>query len=238
MSTRSLRASWQRLRWQLSLLPLLLAACASGPQPPVWQANAHAALAAHSRAYLNGDERSARQALLEARREVARTGQAEPLARVELTACAAQLASLATLADSESCPAFVPLAQDVGPALRTYADYLAGRWTGLDSTLLPEAQRGVPAAVAAVTAAATDPVALLNGMADPLSRLLAAASLLRAGQLSPAGIALAIDTAAAQGWRRPLLAWLGLEQLRLERAGDVTAAAARQRQRERILQSP
>lgn len=209
----------------LSSLPLFLAACAGGPVAPDWQANAHAALAAHTRAYLAGDDRVARQELSVARREAARTGAADPLARIELAACAVQLASLAVM---DGCPAFAPLAQDASPELQTYADYLAGRWDGLARPLLPPAQAAIPGA-------ADDRG--LSAIADPLSRLVAAAGLLRAGRLSPAGIASAIDTASAEGWRRPLLAWLALEQQRLDQAGDQSAAAARQRQRERILQS-
>jgi hypothetical protein len=34
-----------------------------------------------------------------------------------------------------------------------------------------------------------------------------------------------VDTASAQGWRRPLLAWLGLQQQRAQQAGDAEAVA-------------
>jgi len=206
-----------------------LTACAGGPVPPQWQANTHTALAAHSRAYLLGDDRVAAQELHVARREAARTGAAEPLARVELTACALQTASLSAL---DECAAMAPLAPDLGPDLHAYAAYLTGRWAGLDARLLPEAQRNVPAAPEGAGA-----VAVLAAIADPLSRLVAAAGLLRAGRLPPAGIALAIDTASAQGWRRPLLAWLRFERQRLEQAGDAGSAAVRQRQIDRVLSS-
>jgi hypothetical protein len=65
---------------------------------------------------------------------------------------------------------------------------------------------------------------------EPLSRLVAAGVLLRRGQASPAVLALAAETASAQGWRRPLLAWLGAQALRAEQAGD-TLEAARLRRR-------
>lgn len=60
---------------------------------------------------------------------------------------------------------------------------------------------------------------------EPLSRLVAAALQLRAGSITPAGIAGAVDAASAQGWRRPLLAWLGVQAKRAEDAGDAEAAA-------------
>lgn len=202
---------------------LLLAGCAGGPPVPDWQVNTHGALAAHTAAWLAGRDRVAAQELAIARREAGRTGSAEPLARVELTACAARIASL----DEADCPAVQPLLRDVGAEARTYADYLAGRWDGLDRARLPPAQRGVPVAA--------DALAHLRTIEDPFARLVAAALLLRAGRLPPAGIALAIDTASAQGWRRPLLAWLGFDRDRLRTAGDDEAAAERQRRIDYVL---
>lgn len=200
-----------------SLLLLLLAGCASGPPTPDWQVNSHGALAAHTRAWLAGDGRVAARELAIARREAGRTGSAEPLARVELTACALRIASLA----AEDCPQVQPLLQDAGTAARAYADYLAGQWEYLDRAQLPPAQRGVPVG--------GDAVAVLAGIDEPLSRLLAAALLLRAGRLPPAGIELAIETASQQGWRRPLLAWLAVDRDRRLAAGDSEGAAERQR---------
>ncbi|HUQ25431.1 MAG TPA: hypothetical protein VM140_07155 [Burkholderiales bacterium] len=65
---------------------------------------------------------------------------------------------------------------------------------------------------------------------DPLSRLVAASVQLRTGGIDPAGIARAVEIASAQGWRRPLLAWLGVQLKRAEAAGDgETAARIRRR---------
>jgi hypothetical protein len=58
---------------------------------------------------------------------------------------------------------------------------------------------------------------------EPLSRLVAAGVRLRAGSITPAEIAGAVDIASAQGWRRPLLAWLGVQAKRAEVAGDAEA---------------
>ena len=196
---------------------VLMTGCAGGPVAPDWQAKAHVALAAHVSAWFAGHDRVAAQELDAARREVARTGDSTQLARVELTACAARLASLA----SSDCPAFAPLSQDADAGAQTYAAYLAGRWQGLEAQQLPAAQQAVMMT--------TDALATVQAIEDPLSRLVAAAALLRAGRLPPQGVALAIDTAAKQGWRRPLLAWLGFDRDRLAAAGDKTGAAARQR---------
>jgi hypothetical protein len=66
----------------------------------------------------------------------------------------------------------------------------------------------------------------LAAVADPLSRLVAAGAMLQAGRIAPPDIAIATDTASAQGWRRPLLTWLGVSAQRARAAGD-TAELAR-----------
>lgn len=60
---------------------------------------------------------------------------------------------------------------------------------------------------------------------DPLSRLVAAGVSLKSGSINPAGISAAVDVASAQGWRRPLLAWLGVQEKRAADAGDSETAA-------------
>lgn len=60
---------------------------------------------------------------------------------------------------------------------------------------------------------------------EPLSRLVAYAVALRSGTISPADISAAVDVASAQGWRRPLLAWLGVQEKRALDAGDSETAA-------------
>ncbi len=60
---------------------------------------------------------------------------------------------------------------------------------------------------------------------EPLSRLVAASVQLRSGGIDPAGIARAVDISSEQGWRRPLLAWLGVQLKRAEAAGDSETAA-------------
>jgi len=72
---------------------------------------------------------------------------------------------------------------------------------------------------------------------EPLSRLVAAGVQLRSGTVTPAAIAGAVDIASAQGWRRPLLAWLGVQLKRAETAGDLTAALGLRRRIELISAS-
>jgi hypothetical protein len=59
-----------------------------------------------------------------------------------------------------------------------------------------------------------------RGSDEPLSRLVAESVRFRTGGIDPAGIARAVEIASSQGWRRPLLAWLGVQLKRAEAAGD------------------
>jgi hypothetical protein len=69
-----------------------------------------------------------------------------------------------------------------------------------------------------------DPSPLLSPMADPLSRLVAAAVLVQAGHGSPAVVAAGVQAASDQGWTRPLLAWLGWQLRQAQAAGDAELA--------------
>jgi hypothetical protein len=212
-----MRRAARSTRVAISIWMLALAGCASHPPPPDWQLNAKAASERSVAAYLDGNARVDAQELERARSEIARTGRADLLARIELTRCAAQAASLVF----GPCAAFEALRADADAASRAYADYLAARIAAPDIALLPEPQRAV------ATGAHVDApnVAALRAIDDPLSRLVAAGVLFESGRADPQVIAIAIDTASAQGWRRPLLAWLGVELRRAEQSGAVEDAA-------------
>jgi hypothetical protein len=199
------------------LLAIALTACAGSPVPD-WQLAARGGLARASEAYLSGDTRVAPAEFARARTEVARTGRVDLVARVELTRCAVQVASL----QFEPCAGFERLRADAPPAEQAYADHLQGQ--ALDAArraLLPAPQQ----VAAAPGDGAERDLAVLQGIADPMSRLVAAGVWLRSGRASPAVMNLAVETASAQGWRRPLLAWLGVLKLRAEQAGNPVEAA-------------
>ena len=193
----------------------MLAACASKPLPPDWQADAKGALDASVDDYLKGYTAAAAAGFRTARTATTSTGRPDYVAQVELVRCAAQVASL----DFDDCPGYAALATEATPEQRAYADYLYGRWQALNAALLPAQHQSV---------AATGQVA---GVADPLARLVAAGAAFKAGRITPEGIVQAIDTASNQGWRRPLLAWLGVQAQRAKAAGDAREA---QRIRRRI----
>ena len=69
---------------------------------------------------------------------------------------------------------------------------------------------------------------------EPLARLVSYGVQMRSGRIDPQGIAAAVDIASAQGWRRPLLAWLGVQLKRAEAAGDSETAARLKRRIELV----
>ncbi|MEP6823764.1 MAG: hypothetical protein ABI919_03025 [Ramlibacter sp.] len=196
-----------RLLFAPVLAVVVLAACSSKPQAPDWQMNAHGALERYTDAFLSGNTRVEQAEFQRARDELTRTGDAALVARAELTRCALRVASLVI----EPCVGFDALRPDAPAAERAYGDYLAARITPADVALLPVQHRAV--------ASGQGDAAAVRAMADPTARLVAAGVLLQAGRASPEVLQLAVDTAAAQGWRRPLLAWLGVQLRRAEAAG-------------------
>lgn len=197
-----------------ALIGLVLAACGSKPVQPDWKVNASSSLKAYANAYLKGDTSIAAAEFARARLEMASTGRPDLVAHAELYRCATRTASI----EYDDCPGFAALARDATPAEHAYAAYLSGNWEGLDAALLPEQHRAVVQGKTALAA-----------IADPLSRLVAAGVLMRAQRIAPADIATATDTASEQGWRRPLLMWLGVSLKRAQAAGDSEAAARFQR---------
>ncbi len=201
------------LRRLCLLFAALLTACAGGPPPPDWQLNAQGAIERAQYAYLSGSSTIEATEFARARSEIARTGRVELLARAELVRCATRVASLVL----EPCQGYEALAQDAAPKEQAYASYLAGQVTAAQIPLLPAQHQAL-----ARVGANGSTVASLD---DPLSRLVAAGVLMRRGQADPLSIATAIEAASSQGWRRPLLAWLGVQAQRAEQADDREALA-------------
>jgi len=208
-----------RLRMAVCAPLMLLGACSS-PVPLDWQLDALAAMRGYERAWFSGDTRVAEVEFDRARSELTRTGRADIVARAELARCALRAASL----EFDDCPGYLALAADAAPPERAYAAYIDGRWDGLAAGLLPEAHRNVPSGAGAA----------LAGISDPRSRLVAAGAAFKASRLDAGGVKIAVETASAQGWRRPLLAWLGVQERLAAQAGDAASAAAARRRIELV----
>jgi len=211
------------------LATALLAACGNNPPVPDWQMNAQSSIERSTAAYMSGNARVEAAEYQRAREALASTGKIDLMIRAELIRCAARVASLVF----EDCTGYDRLSQDASPADRAYAAYLSGRASAADAALLPAQHQPVASAsgdTAAVNAA--------QAITDPLSRLVASGVLLRAGRATPQILSDAVDTASAQGWRRPLLAWLGIQAMRATQAGDTAEAQRLQRRITLITEKP
>ena len=198
-----------RVLVKLLVLMVSLAGCVSRPPPPDWQLASSAAARRFEAAWLQGQDRLAAAELTRARSELALTARPDLRARLELLACALRVASLMF----DECPGYLLLAPDASAEQQDYAAYLGGRASARDATQ-----------------------ALVDE--DPLTQLVAAGVLFRQGRLDPAGLGSAVDTASAQGWRRPLLAWLGAQRALALRRGDTQATARIQRRIDLVLEQP
>jgi len=207
---------------------LLLGACAGGPTPPQWQTQSHASLERFTQQYLEGDSKRAERSFAEVKAAVASTGKPELAARMELVRCALGTAAL----DVDACAAYESLRADATTEDQAYGDFVTGRGREQDASKLPEQYRSV--------ATANDEGARNKAMQkieDPVSRLVAAGALFRLAQLSPDGLTAAIDTASAQGFRRPLLACLNVQAKRAEAAGDTAARQSIQKRIDLVYQT-
>lgn len=200
-------------RLLLLVMPLFLAACGGSLPPPDWKLNARSGLEGFEKHYLDGNAKLADLNFAKARAEASRTGRPDLVARLELARCGVRAAAL----EFEPCTGYEALKDGAGAEEKAYAAFLSGAWQGLDVPSLPRQY-------APVLGSGTDD--RLAEIKDPVSRLIAAGVLFRAGRLGPAGISLAVETASEQGWRRPLMAWLGVQLKRAEAAGDQPSANA------------
>lgn len=210
----------------LLIAAALLSACGGTPPPPDWKLNAVTLIEHAQQRWLEGDTKAAELAETKARREIAKSGRIDLLARAELSACATRIASL----DFATCAAFDKLAADAGVSDKVYARFLAADWTGLDAKALPAHYGDLISAKD--DAAANRAVAEIK---QPLPRLIAAALLFRAGRAAPTTLSAAVETASERGWRRPLLAWLEVERKRAQAGGDGEAATLLQKRIDFIL---
>ena len=212
-------SAYRFIKFALIAASVVRSACASGPKPAEWQLNAKGATERAIAAYLEGNTRVELAEMAKARQDISSTGRVDLMARAELLSCASRVASLVF----EPCAGFEKLRLDAPPAERAYADYLAGKLAPQDVNLLPKDQKISAQAVVLRAQPA------ITTVADPLAKLVGAGTVFQAGLASPALVQSAVDAAASQGWRRPLLAWLGVQLAMADKAGDSLEAARLQR---------
>jgi hypothetical protein len=195
---------------------LTAAACATPPPVPPWQGDAFEAIETYRKHYLAGESKRAERDYAVARAAISSTGRLELAARLEVIRCALATAAL----DFDKCAGLDAALLDAGAEERAYGGFLAGRWQEIDARSLPAAYRGVAAAGSEETQNRA-----LRQIEDPVSRLVAAGALLRQARLAPDSVAAAVEAASGEGLRRPLLAWLKVQEKLAESAGDAATLA-------------
>lgn len=206
----------------LSLLCVsTLAACGGGPTVPDWQIDTQAAMVRYTQYYLQGRSKLADASFAKSRAATAATGDIAAVAHLELVKCGVQTAAL----DLSACTAYSSLATTATtPTDAAYYQFIRGLWTGLDSATLPPQYAPLLKAAAIKT---DDYNTQLMQISDPLSRLVAVGVMIERNQFNLKTLQIATDTAAAQGWRRPLLAYLLLQKKNLTDAAQLQQIQSR-----------
>jgi hypothetical protein len=210
---------------------LLLSACGSkGPPVPDWKTDSANYIERFKKAYLQGENTLADLHFKKALDATSGAGRIAETARLWLIQCAVHKASLT----EDSCEAYAELAQaDANAEDLAYYRFLTGKWDQLDVKSLP----GQYAPMLKAAGGGAPPFnAVLKTTADPLSRLIGASILLNRKQADDDTLALAAETASDQGWRRPLLVYLKLQETRARERGD-TAAQTQLAVRIRLIES-
>lgn len=205
----------------------LLAACAQAPTP-AWRSEAHSALGRYENLFMRGEIRLAQLNFERALKEVSATGDFTQVNRVQLARCALETGVL----EFTPCPGYHAQAAD--PAQQAYLRFLGGSWSDDDVALLPVQYRKF----AATARQSAQPVnQTIAEIASPLSRLVAVGVAVERRQFDGATLELATDTASREGWRRPLLVYLGQLKTIAEAKGDMEKARQLQERLDLVLDS-
>lgn len=188
----------------LITLTLLLSGCGGGPTVPDWKIDTQTAMARYTQHYLEGRSKLALASFDKARNASAATANINAVAHLELVKCGVTMAAL----DTSPCTGYTSLAQQNSDASdATYYRFLTGDWQHLDKTQLPSQYHPLLQAQTV-----NDINTAIEQITDPLSRLIAASISYAYLQHDDKTLQIAVATASAQGWRRPLLAYLRLQE--------------------------
>lgn len=196
----------------LVALCFALSACGGGPKTPDWKLDSASLIERYKKAELKGQNVLAERYFEQALAAAGSAARIEETARLHLVRCATRQASLAF----EPCSGYLEYAKFGASAEdEAYHRFIGGQWGELDTGKLPAQYRSF--------AANRDPAmnaALLQEIRDPLSRLIASSIAIMRKQADDATLKLAADTASEQGWRKPLLVYLKLQETRAGLKGD------------------
>ncbi len=190
----------------LLIIVLMICACGGAGQVPVWKEKGYIHMEEYKTGFLTGREASTEPHFEKARKEIAAGNDIGLLTIAYLTKYALHTASLEPFDASD----FAKLYRlEPHPADMAYCHFLKGNFSAVDPKALPAKYAGLlKAAVARDAAAAGREISAID---DPLSRLIACGVWTRYLPADETILQIGIDTASANGWRRPL--WAYLEKL-------------------------
>lgn len=186
------------------VLALLIFICACGSQPiPQWKDTSFRQLENYKINFLTDNEDATEPHFAKAKKAISSNNDLNLLAIVYLTKYALHTAALEDFDDSE----FLRIDKlQPDAANRSYYDLLKGNFGQIETNKLPAvyskllpllANKNLPAAAREIAA-----------IDDPLSQLIACGVWVKYLPPDEGILRIAIDTAARQGWRRPLWAYL------------------------------
>jgi len=206
---------------------VMLTACGSGgPPPPDWKTDAADLIERYQKHALLGENTLAERYFQQAVAATGGAGRVAETAHLWLVRCATRRAMLI----DDACAEYAELASIEPDAVdQAYYQFVTLRWDGLNVAQLPTQHRDL------VRAPAGKRHETLSRIADPLARLLDASLLVMRQEADAATLALAAETASAQGWRQPLLTYLKLQEKQAADQGNV-AEQARLARRIRLVE--
>jgi hypothetical protein len=211
---------------KLLVLTLLIFLCACSSQPiPQWKDTASRQLENYKVNFLTDKEDATEPHFVQAKKAISSNNDLNLLATAYLTKYALHTAALEDFDERD----FLRIDQ-LQPQTnnRAYYDLLKGNFGQIDPGRLPaDYSRLLPLMVNRNLSAANREITAIS---DPLSRLIACGVWVKYLSPDESILQLAIDTAARQGWRRPLWAYLTrLQKYYSDRQETGKAAALRER---------
>lgn len=206
---------------------ILLAACGSGgPPPPDWKTDSADLIERYKKHALLGENTLAERYFQQAVSATGGAGRVADTARLWLVRCATRRAMLI----DDACSEYADLAKiEPSAADHAYYQFITLRWDSVDVSQLPSQHRDL------LRAPAEKRRETLSRVADPLARLLDASLLVMRQESDSTTLALATETASAQGWRQPLLTYLKLQEIQAAARGN-TAEQARLAKRIQLVE--
>lgn len=205
----------------LFLIVTCLMACASTFQTPAWKNNASSYLEDYKVSFLTGKEDKSEPHFFKARREIASGNDLNLLATAYLTKYALHAASLESFDTAD----FARLYRlEPNPANMAYCHFLKGNFIAVDSKVFPSRYAAVLKYALSVDVKSA--VSEISAITDPLSRLVSCGVWVRYLPYDENILQIAIQTASANGWRRPLCAYLEKLQTYYTAKGEAGKAEA------------